>query len=100
MQHFIPKISRYGSYFILKLTAILVYYAVNLCLHKGGRANNHVVLKETALTFAGYLGCQLQISTIKLLEVIRIRNVARADTILTVLHDDVDGKSIKLLPNG
>ena len=50
--------------------------------------------------FAGYLGCQLQISTIKLLEVIRIRNVARADTILTVLHDDVDGKSIKLLPNG
>ena len=43
---------------IIELAAILVYDAVNLCLHKGRCANNHVVFKKSTLTLAGSLSSQ------------------------------------------
>jgi len=81
---------------IIELVAILVDYAVNLCLNKSGRTNNHVVIKERALTFAGSLSGQLLIITIELLQVIRIRDITRVDIAFAVLHDDIDGKPVEL----
>ena len=52
---------------IVELSAILVDDAVNLCLHKGGCANNHVVFKEKALAFSRCLHCQHQVVVIELL---------------------------------
>ena len=52
---------------IIELTAILVYYAVNLCLNKSGRTDNHVVFKENALTFAGSLYRQHLVIAMELL---------------------------------
>ena len=81
---------------IIELAAILVYYAVYLCLHQGGRANNHVVLKDTALALAGSLSSQLLVIIIELLQVVRIRYIARTNTAFAILHDNVDGKSVEL----
>ena len=60
---------------IIELAAILVYYAVDLYLYEGGCTNNHVILKESALTFTGSLSGQLLVIIIELLQVVRIRNI-------------------------
>ena len=81
---------------IAELISILVDNAVEFRLNHGRCADNHVVFKERTFTFSRCMHCQLLIITIKLLQVIRIRNVARTDITFAILHDDIDGKPIEL----
>ena len=76
---------------IVKLAAILVDYAVDLRLYKGGCANNHMVFKESALTFAGSLSSQPEVIAIKLLQIVRIRNITGVDATLAVPHNHIYG---------
>ena len=79
---------------IIELATILVYYAFYLCLYKGRCANNHVVVKASALAFISCLLREHKVVAIELLYVIGERNVAGADASLAVLYNDVDGKLV------
>ena len=55
-----------------------------------------MVFKESALTFAGSLSSQPEVIAIKLLQIVRIRNITGVDIAFRVLYDDVDSKPIEL----
>ena len=81
---------------IIEDAAILVDNTVNFRLYKGGCTNNHVVFKcNVPACCCGLLG-DSQVVGIELLQVVRVGNIASADASLAIVHNDVDGKLVKL----
>ena len=84
-------------HWITELISVLVDDAVELRLYHGRCADNHVVFKENTLALVRCLDCQHQIIAIELLQIIGIRNVARADASLSVLYNNIDSKFVKTI---
>ena len=79
---------------VAEQVCVLVDDAVEFGLWHGRGADDHVVFKETALTFVGGFGGQFKVILVEVLQVVGKRNVARIDAAVAVGHNHVDGYSV------
>ena len=86
-----------GQKGIVVYAVVLVYQAVELCACYGRCAKYHRLLVADLLTGGAALECDGIVVAAKLLEIIAIGHVARADAAFGIVYYHVDGQTVELV---